>query len=286
MTGSIRYIARNVGDLATLSCVLPSFPTNPVANLQKERRARTFRWDPKGGSPSGQSILGNWGGALYFVSGMGLDRHNLSSAGIVRCRGYASTDGSGAASIDTGNLAPYNASALGPFTWGTSALGASILDGYLGFQYTMAWFARQQIGSFRIDISDDTNAAGYNEISRLVLGDYTEHQRNAAWGIKLRWDEKTTQDEMDGGTVISDGRIPRRMITGTLPGLLPAERTLFADFTRFVGMRKSFCISFQPGEGASLERDFTILQAKFLQMPDIAWDLPDSHSSPFVIFEA
>jgi hypothetical protein len=257
-----------------------------VTNLQKARRARTLRWDPKGGSPSGQSILGTWSGAQYFVSGMGLDRHNLTSAGIVRLRGYASQDQSGSAIIDTGNLAPFNSAALGPFTWGQTALGAAITDGYLGFQYTAAWFARQLIGSFRIDISDDANPALFNEISRLVLGDYTELGRNAAWGIKMRWDEKTTQEEMDGGTTISDGKLPRRLMTGSVPGLTPAERTLFADFTRFVGMRKNFMISWQPGEGASLERDFTIIQGKFLQMPDISWDLPDSHSTPFVIFEA
>lgn len=282
MTGSLRYMARNVCDLATLSTAVAPFATTPVTNLQKPRRARVFRWNPLSGSPSGQSILGTFGGASYYMSQLGLDRINFTSNALVRVRIYASvTDWSGAADVDTGNLAAYNASVLGPFTWGQSALGVDIKDGYLGFQYFNTYFARTLAKSFRIDITgDDANPDGYLQISRLVGGDYSELIRSAAFGLKFAWKETTVQEEMDGGSLISDGRLPRRSIAGMLPGLAPAERTLFSDFTRFVGKRKAFAFSVQPGEGASLERDYTILQAKFVQMPELGWELPDLHNVP------
>lgn len=281
MTGSLRILARNVGDLATLSCVLPAIGSNmPVSNLQKPRRARVFRWSTSGGSPSGQTILGTWGGTGYYVSQCGLDRHNLTSSGYVRVRGYATSDWTGAATQDSGVLAPYNAVGLGSFTWGQSPLGVDIKDGYLGYQYFNCYLPRTLIKSFRIDLSDDS--LSYNEVARLVLGDYSEFTRNVAWGVKFGWREKTTQEDMDGGSVISDGRIPRRFFTGRIPGLTPAERTIMSEIVRYSGLRKHLSISLQPGEGADLERDFTILQAKFTPngVPDMDWEIPEAHMVP------
>lgn len=286
MTASIRWMARVASDLATLTPTFAGFATMPVTNLQNPRRGRVFRHNLVG-SPSGNTIIGTWNGDSYFASVVGLDRVNFSSAATWRFRGYSSvTDASGAADVDTGTQSAYNASALGPFTWGQTATGVAVQDGYLGFKYAVLYFPRTLLKSFRIDYLDGANPDGYNEIERLVLGDYTELTRNAQWGIKFTWREATTQEMSDGGSTFSDGRLPTRVLTGKIPGLTPAERTLMADFIRFVGKRKSFFVSAQPDEGANLQRDLTFLQAKFTQVPELSWILPDAHELPFEIVEA
>lgn len=276
-----RVIMRNAADLATLTSTVAGYATAPVANLQNPRRARVFRFPSAGG----QTIKGHWGGQGFYCSAAGLDRFNIEPAGTVRIRVFPNVDWTGTPS-DTGTIPAYNAAALGSFTWGVDPLGMSVLDGYLGYKYGIYYFPRILGLSFQIDISDATNSWQYNEISRLVLGDYLELTYNASFGIKFGWKEKTEQEEMDGGSLMSDARLPRRAISGRLPFLNPAERTAWADLMRFVGKRKAFAVSFQPGEGASLERDFTILQGKFVDMPDLSWDYPQGHVLPFSIVEA
>jgi hypothetical protein len=276
-----RFITRNASDLMVLSSTVAPYATTGVANLQNPRRGRVFRFPSAGG----QTIKGTGNGQGFYCSAVCLDWFNFEPAATVRCRVYPNADWTGTPS-DTGTVAPYNAAALDSFTWGVDPLGTSIQDGLMGHKYWIAYFTRILGLSFQIDISDTTNSWQYNEISRLILGDYTELTYNAEFGIKFGWQEKTQQEESDGGSLLSDARIPRRAINGQFPFLNASERSSWANTLRFVGMRKPFLVGFQAGEGSSLERDFTIPQAKFAQMPDLSFSYPQGHVLPFSIVEA
>jgi hypothetical protein len=277
-----RIIARNLADLATVTSTVAPYSTAPLVNLKNDRRARVCRWP----SSSAQSIKGHWNGQGYNCSGVALDRFNLEPAATVRFRGWASTDWTGSAIADTGTVAPYPAAALGDFGWGPDPLGAGIFDGFLGHKYWAAYFSRVAIASWQLDISDTTNSYGYLEASRLVLGDYFEPAANADYGLRFGWTESTEQSEVDGGSLLSDGRLPRRKVSGTFSDLTDAERGTWADITRYVGKRKTFLATFQPGEGGKLERDLTIVLAKFSELPEAAWEYYAGHALPFSIVEA
>jgi hypothetical protein len=280
-----RMIPRNVFDLATITCTIPCYATTPLVNLKQDRRARIARWPAASGT---QQIFGTWGGQGFVVGGWSLDRFNLSPAALIRIRGYANADWTGTVLLDSGSIAPYNAAALGSFAWGLAPLGSSIYDGYLGYKYSIGWFtSRPTIASFLIEITDTTNSDQVIDLSRVVVGDYIEPGANATFGIRAGYRTLTAQDESDGGSLFSDRKLPRRVITATLENLTATERRDVYDLTRYVDKGKSFLISFQAGEGASMDRDFTIPRAKFADtMPDIAWIRPLEHAMQFTIVEA
>lgn len=283
MPNPARIIPVNVFDQATLTTTIAPYSTTPVTNLQNPRRARTVRWPAASGT---QSIKGTWNGQGFQVGGASFDRFNLEPAATVRFRGFQNQDWTGSTLIDTGTIAPYNAAALGSFTWGKDALGTSIYDGYQGYKFWVAWFTQQTIQSFQFDISDVTNSSQYIDISRAIVGDYIETSHNASLGLVTGWRENTEQQENDGGSIMSNARVPRRGATGTFKQMTATDRANLSDFLRYVGKRKTFLITFQSSEGASLERDYTIPQAKFSQLADLAWSNLSVYDVPFTIVEA
>lgn len=283
MGAPCRIIPVNLFDQAVLSSSIAPYPTTPLANLQNPRRARIARWPAASGT---QSIKGTWNGQGFQIGGVSMDRFNLEPSALWRFRAWANADWTGTLLCDTGNLAPYNAAALGSFTWGRDPLGSNIFDGYLGYKYAIAWFNHVTVASFQIDITDSGNSWQYIDLSRVVLGDYIETSFNASFNAQAGWKTKTEQDENDGGSLFSNRRLPRRAITGSLEFLTPTERQAIYDFTRYVEKGKAFLITFQAGEGAGLERDFTIPQAKFTDLPMVSWVNAITHSLPFTIAEA
>lgn len=284
MGAPCRIIPVNVFDLATLTTTIAPYSGTPIANLQNPRRGRVGRWPAASGT---QSIKGTWNGQGFQVGGVSGDGFNLEPAALVRFRGWANADWTGTLLVDTGSVAPYNAAALGSFQWGRDPLGSSIFDSYLGYKYWVAWFARATIASFQIDITDTTNSWQYVEVRRAVLGDYIETSYNASFGTSAGWASKTEQDEADGGSLFANRKLPRRMVKGSLDFLTPTERQSVYDFTRYVEAGKNFLITFQAGEGAGLERDLTLPQAKFVSpVPMANWVNAQTHSLPFTIVEA
>lgn len=279
-----RLVPRNVFDLATLTSTIAPYTTTPLINAQNPRRARVVRWPSAGGT---QSIKGTWNGQGFVIGCIAIDRLNFFPDALVRFRAWANQDWTGTLLVDTGSVAAYNAAALGSFTWGVDPLGTSIYDGYLGYKYFVNWFAKQTVASFQIDITDTNNSFQYSEFSRGVVGDFLQTTYNVKFSAKSGWREKTVQDETDGGSLFSDGRVPRRFVSGTFPALTDAERQALYDLVRFNGKRKAFLAAFQAGEGASFERDFTIPQAKFVELPEAEYLIPGAHGVPsFDVIEA
>jgi hypothetical protein len=276
-----RLIARNLFDTATLSCNVAALTNSSLENLKNDRRSRVVRWPTSGMV----SVKGDYNGAGGYVSGFCLDRFNLEPAATVRFRGFSGVNQTGATVVDTGTVPAYVAATLGTLQWGIQPLGSSIFDGFGGYKFWNVFFARALILSWQLDITDN-NSQGYIEAGRGILGDYMEPAANADYGLKLGWKENTEQEEMDGGSLLSDGRLPRRALNGTFPDLSESERAAWQDVIRYVGKRKAFLATFQPEVGGALERDYCLPRAKFSELPDLSWDYPTGHALPFSIVEA
>ncbi|MBL8518183.1 MAG: hypothetical protein JNM76_14575 [Betaproteobacteria bacterium] len=278
-----RFSAFNAADLATLSSTVAPYAGRPIDNLKNPRRARTFRFPAAGG----QSIKGTWGGQGWLCGCAALKGFNFEPAATIRFRGFPNADWTGTPVMDTTAVAAYNAAALGNgFWWGVSPLGSSIFNGFIGEKFWVRWFTPGLILSFQFDISDPTNSWQYNDISRLWVGDADTMLVNAEFGLKAGLVERTEQEESDGGSLMSDGRLPRRRISGRFPYLVESERQAWAEALGLVGKRKQFCITFAEGEVAALERDYTLIGAKFTDLPDLSADYPEGTTLPFSIVEA
>jgi hypothetical protein len=279
-----RFVPQNYFDTATLTSTLTPLTNTSLNNLKNARRARTLRWQSASGT---MGIYGTYGGDAKTIACIALDRFNFFASATVRFRAYVAADWTGGTVVDTGSLAAYNALALGAWQWGLDPLGGSAFSGYLGSKFFVSWFAQTSIGSWLLEITDTGNSLGYSELSRVVLGDKLQATYSAKFGLSNTWDDSATEQVvMDGGSTISDAKIPRRTATGEMTGLTATERTNMYSLVRYNGKSRAFLISFQAGEGSDKERDFTIVQAKFRDTPQLNWLESGMHAMPFSIVEA
>lgn len=276
-----RIIPINLVDRSTLTCSIAALTNTSVDNLKNNRRKRNLRWISASGM---QTIKGTFGGDGFHAGILGLKGFNFFPDAIIRQRGYASSDWTGTAIIDTGNFAPYASGVLA--TWPWTDVPPTAGDGVDGTLSVIKWNTDQQIGSWQIDITDTNNSYGYSELSRVVIGQVLTTTANARFGAQGGYTDTTTQEDMDGGSLLSESRYPRKTVRGTLAGATAAERTVIHNMLGYVGKSRTFAISFQATEGGDLEKDFTLLQAKFTELPLMEWMETQRHSMPFALVEA
>lgn len=242
-------------DSATLSVSPAVVATLPASNLQLPERALVMRTT----STANQQISGTWA-AGKLLSGLELDRHNLTSAGTWRLRLYS--DAAWTTLVyDSGALLVNPPKSLGELVWGVDPLGAGVFDGW-ALAFASMWFTPVVAQSFRIDLADAANPDGYLEVCRLMLGHTIEPTWNFEWQPRLAWSESTKQTRTDGGTLRSEAFQPYRSGSVTLPWLTSGDRARFLDLYRTLGRRGDFFVSLYPEQGGMLERD-NAMRAKF-----------------------
>lgn len=278
MTGNIRIITPNDGDAATLTASPAMSGTLPVTNLQDSSRARVARTT----STAAQDIKGTWSVAKV-ISALALIRHNLTSSSTWRLRLYS--DASWIALVyDSGNPVAVPPKALGDLEWGVDPLGASLFTGW-ALAFSSMWFTPVTAGSFILTLTDATNPAGYLEASRLFIGRYLEPSYNMEWGFRLAWNEATTQERTDGGTLRSDGFVPYRRLSFRLADLSLTDRPKFLEWARKDGLRNEIFISAFPEDATALERDHS-MAAKLVSSPECAGTRFNNFASEYVVEES
>jgi hypothetical protein len=80
----------------------------------------------------------------------------------------------------------------------------------------------------QVDISDATNAAGYVELSRLIVSDAYQPTINIIQGSGQGLEDRAEITETDGGTAYVYERALRRTVTATLDEVTESE--MFASF--------------------------------------------------------
>lgn len=248
----LRLIIENHADSATLTASPAVLTTLPVSNLQLSPRAKVMRTS----GLAAQQISGAWP-QPKILSGCALWRHNLSSAGTWRLQLYADAACATRPLYDSGDVVAWPAKALGDLVFGVDPLGATVFTGW-GQAHSSLWFTPVVAGSFRLTLTDPTNADGYIEAARLFLGMALEPAYNPSWGHTLEWRDESKQTRTDGGSLRSESVAPYRALKLQLEWLTDTDRPKFLDIGRTLGKRKDLFISLYPNAGGMLERDYGI----------------------------
>lgn len=270
---SVRIVTANVSDAATLTSA--DFAVSlPVGNLQLEGRARVARTVDATGT---KTIEGDLAGAAV-VGACVLYGHNLTSQAEWRLRIWDGVGQTGTVTYDSGTVPALAALGWGSFGWGMVPWGASVFTGW-GSAYSVLWFPAVGARSFRIELDDDANPAGFVQAKRLLLGPYFEPAVNLEYGLNLYWEEDSVQRRTQASSLRTDPGPRYRVLAGNLGHLDEVERGVALETLRQIGLRTETFISVHPGAGGVQERDYSLL-GKFTRMPQFTNGQPNSHQAP------
>jgi len=275
---SIRIVTANVSDAATLSSS-DFAATLPVSNLQVEGRARVARTTNATGT---KTINGDFAGAAVVGSCV-LYNHNLTSQATWRLRMWDALGQAGNLVFDSTMQSALPALGFGEFGWGAVPWGASVFTGW-GAAFSVLWFPAVGALSFRLELVDAANPAGYLQAKRLLIGPYFEPGVNVDYGLQLYWEDNSEQRRTQGGSLRTDARVRFRVLNGQLGHLTDAERAVALETLRQIGLRTETFISVFPGAGSALERDYSLL-GKFTRMPQFTNGQPSSHQAQLTFEE-
>ncbi len=261
---SIRFLLDNKADTATLSS--SDFAASlPVTNLQAEGRGKVARTSNATGT---KTINGNLAAAAS-INAVVLYRHNLTASATWRLQLYSAAN-------QTTQV--YDSSAVTP------GPAASVFSGW-GWSFSVLYFTTvSSVLSFRVELADATNPAGYLEAKRLVLGQYIEPAVNADYGLGLYWEDLSEARRTLGGSVRTDPRAVYRVMSGSLSALTEAERASFMDAVRYAGKQREIFVAGFPGVTGAQERDYSLL-GKFTRTPQMAHHQVSRHRAAFDIEE-
>lgn len=275
---NLRLLSTNVVDAATLTSS-DFTATLPVTNLQVEGRARVARTSNATGT---KTIYGNFAGTT-LCSALVLYGHNLSGTATWRLRLYNGANQTGTVVYDSTTLTPQTVVGWGAFQWGAEPWGSYIFRDWEQPFYSL-FFSEVYAVSFRLDITDTGNPAGYLQASRLIMGRYLTPYFNAAYGLALSWDTNSVQRRTLGGSVRTDRRATFRRLAFDLETLDAGERALWLDLARSVSLHREMFVSIYPGVGGELERDHSLL-CKFSQVPASNLPVPERWSMKLELIE-
>jgi hypothetical protein len=260
---NFRIIHPNDADDAVLTASPAMVAALPVGNLQVATRASMAR---SVGLPAPQYVRGNFNEVKQITS-MALARHNLTAAATIRLKLWNDLNQTGALNYDSGVVALGNPLGWGDFPWGLAPWGG---DAFSDWQtaFVSLWFVSAVALSFELQWSDSANPAGYMECSRLFLGAYWSPAANMSYGHSMMWDENSTQERTEGGTLRTDGDDPFRRWEIDLGWLTQGERAQLTEIARRAGKREDFFFSAFPTEGGAKERDYAG-PAKFVNVPGV-----------------
>ncbi len=275
---SVRIVTSNVSDAAVLSSA-DFVGSLPVGNLQLEGRARVARTANATGT---KTINGDFTG-VSIIGACVLYNHNLTSQATWRLRLWDGPGQTGNVVFDSGTGSALPALGWGEFAWGAVPWGASVFTGW-GAAFSVLWFPAVGAVSFRLELTDAANPAGFLQAKRLLLGPYFEPATTLSYGLQLHWEDNSEQRRTQGGSLRTDARVRYRVLRGDLSRLTDAERAVALETLRQIGLRSETFISVFPGAGGAQERDFSML-GKFTSMPQFTNDQPFSHAAQLAFEE-
>lgn len=280
MTGNVRLITPNDSDAATLTATPAAVTTLPVSNLQDATRTKLWRST----SAAAQAIKGGWDDS-YQVAAFSLVRHNLSPSAKLQFRLWEDAAQSGTLLYDSGEVSIGTVIGWGDLVWGIDPWGGSNIFSGWAYAFTTLWFDEVTARSFQLDLTDTANPDGYLQASRLVVGPYFEPLINADYGLSMSWEESSTQQRTDGGTLRTDAFDPYRRWSFGLSHLDPDERATLTEIVRKVGLRQDFFLSCFPEAGGELERDYAGM-AKIVQIPKFGHNRFENFESELIFEES
>lgn len=177
---------------------------------------------------------------------------NLSSTATIRVRLYDVSDVLRADSGVVTAVPGYNLDLVGQ----THNVNLFAI-GYVS--KTAVWFTTQQtiIRKCTIDIVDTSNAAGFIDCSRIVVGEYWESTYHVENGIQLLSTDDSSTSVTNAGELVTDIGFIRDKANFNFSLLPEVDRAKISKIIKYVGTKKNLLVSILTGDTASIaEQDF------------------------------
>jgi hypothetical protein len=250
VTANLRLIPYNDHDDATLTSNV-ALPTGFEAeNTQNTRRGEFLRTSDTT-TLVVTGVLPESRAANCFF----LFRHKLHGASV---RLQLFTDAGASAAASGGDSGPNAALCYTPtdtYTWSPSgAVDLFGSDAAYWFYYGTTVTYR----SYKLTVSGSPSAVSYFEIGRIFIGKYLELAKGVAYGFQLGRKDLSRSNRTDGGSRRAHLAESYRYMTGDLVRLVAAERATWMQILQQAGTGRDMVISVLPGDGNSLERDYTM----------------------------
>ena len=266
----MRILHTNVVDAASNLISTPvCVSAMPISNIKLPERGKFAR------------IVGatSWtvtGEVMGAIAGFSIVGHNFTGGATVRLRLYSDI---------AMTVVVYDSTALAvgtPQTWGNPAASPNggLAWGVLPWmdtgllpgtpEYFTIWFASVgNAAAFKLEVVDAGNADGFLQMGRIYMGSYWSPLVNVAYGLKKAWKEASVLARTDGGSLRTEGYLPYRFFSANFAYMAESDRGAFDTLLRKIGKRVDVLVSFYPGLGGALERDYTAA-VKFTNLPDLS----------------
>lgn len=214
-------------DTATLSggSWTSTLPLNNVKNTIIRKVARTTN-----ATLTSTKFIVDLGSNFTFFNSLCLIGHNLSIA--AKWKITTSNDSGFATTISTTGwvdiyAAIWSSLALAweDTNFWTGQIKQEYLDNYIRNSFSL--LGTQEARYVKVEIDDTTNSAGYIQIGRVMITNYTQFARNTDWSPSLKWQDDTIVASSLGGTRYFSPKEKRRVFTFSLSELTDDEAMNF-----------------------------------------------------------
>ena len=272
---AMRVLSANLADASTTTASSTA-GAYAVANLTNDTKSLVWR-----STGLSATLTAVWG-ATQNINCVVLPFNNFTPAATIRVQGFS--DAAGATQVfDTGIISANSAPAK--IISGFTQLQSQSAYAYGGGSYAVAYFALTGVQNVLITLSDPSNAAGYLEVSRLLIGTYWSPAYNADVGAGLTFQDTSKNVRSEGGDLITALGTRNRKLTFTLSRMSASDRATAANIFRSNGFRTPLFISIFPqNTDAALESDHQIY-GKFSAMSAITIPVYTAYSAPLEIEE-
>ena len=257
----------------------------PLTNLQDRRLGRVAR------SSSPAAVHTTWDCAFSSTRPfrtIALVNHNLSLAAQYRVR--LSTDPDFlTTTADSGWLDVWPAVyAFGTLPWGSPSWwsGRYSAEEIADFTATLVYVLPRSINAqyIRVELSDETNEAGYVQVGRMFCADGWQPTRNMAYGSSLAWEDPSEVQEALSGAEYFNARSKRRVARFGLESMTEDDAMSRAsDIQRRMGITQEVLFAWDADDTVhALRRQFL---GRLRTLSPIENPGPDRWRAPFEIKE-
>ena len=263
---NIQMIVDNAASRATItgSVVAPGMSLTAMLNDVKSHVCRSVG--------TAFEIVMTWP-SDEVIGGVHLPRCNVSSLGTIELLGYsAAVGGAQVLSVAPTLCCPAPARKL-RFPW--TAITAAVAYAYGGGSHGFVWFANTTIRRLVIRLSDAGSPQGYNEVSRIFVGEKVTLEGGASYNPSITPASTGSQSRSHAGD--------RRSVKGTkhfklavvLADMTETDRKFIWNMLVANGLDEPIIVSLYPGDpSAERERDHQMLgvlvQTPAMRRPNFA----------------
>jgi hypothetical protein len=273
---NLRIVYDNAANRAATLVASTTAGTLAASNMLTDIKSEVWR-----STSTSATITLTWNTA-EVVSAVALPFCSLTSTATIRVRCYTNTaDVTPATDSGTVLAAP---SSLGSSTWGTMPLGVNAYS-YGGSAYADVWLTPAAVKKVVIDLVDTSNALGYVEAAKIVVGQYWSPSVNTGYGAKVGVDETTRHERSDAGDLRTDRGASYKTLTFDL-GLMPAtDRNQMWNIIRGNGMYKPVFVSLCPESSDTMEEQIFQIYGKMTRASGLQYQFMNQFATSLQIEE-